>query len=183
MQKKIQWMAEIAIMVALSLAFDYISAMIGGALWPNGGSISIAMVPIMVVSYRWGIRSGLLTGILVGSIQLLWSGGEAAGIVSILFDYIFAYTVVGFAGLFNNKMKAKPSKTNIWLFCVSMLISFVLRLSSHMVSSMVAYEAPFWGALTYNIGYLGISFILCSVLIIALFAKAPQIIFKSFPDE
>ncbi|MFA6627957.1 MAG: energy-coupled thiamine transporter ThiT [Bacilli bacterium] len=176
MSKKIQWMAEIAILSALSLTLDYVSALIGGALWPQGGSISIAMVPIMIVSYRWGIKSGVTCGLIVGTIQLFW--GEAAGLLAIILDYVFAYGVVGLAGIFNSQMKRANKQLPMIYFIGGILLTFLLRFSSHVASGVLVYEVPFWGSVTYNIGYLGISFVLSGILVMLMYLKTPQLVFR-----
>ena len=72
----------------------------------NGGSITFcSMLPIIVASYMYGIRAGLLTGFAFSLIQLItgFSGsglGPVAFVVELLFDYVVAFTVLGLGGMF-----------------------------------------------------------------------------------
>ncbi len=68
--------------------------------FPWGGSIDFAMLPIFVFCARWGFGPSLLVGFAHGFLQMMFEGGIAIGWESLLGDYIIAYAVLGFAGLF-----------------------------------------------------------------------------------
>ena len=53
--------AEGAVMVALAVVLDLLPL----PSWPQGGSISVAAVPIIFYSYRRGLLMGSLAGLLV----------------------------------------------------------------------------------------------------------------------
>lgn len=63
-----RFMTEVAMMTALGIILDYLAGVFSIKLWPNGGSISIAMIPILLMGFRYGLKGGLLTGFLVGTI-------------------------------------------------------------------------------------------------------------------
>ena len=67
---------------------------------PQGGSITLAMVPIFFFAVRWGWKKGLGCAFVFGLLQLLLDGGFAIGWQSMLGDYIVAFSVLGVAGLF-----------------------------------------------------------------------------------
>jgi len=50
---KVLVMAEIAILTALAVGLDFLAGIFFSL--PNGGSVSIAMVPIMLISFRRGV--------------------------------------------------------------------------------------------------------------------------------
>lgn len=68
---------------------------------PNGGSISLSMLPIFIYCVRWGFGKGMLASFAFSLLQLLMDGAYAWGWQSIIGDYIVAYTVLGLAGLFH----------------------------------------------------------------------------------
>ena len=88
-------LVEGAIMVALAQVLSYLK------IWrmPWGGSVTLAMVPIVLYAVRWGVGSGLLAGFVLGVLQFMLDGGFVLGWQSILGDYVVAYTALGFAGL------------------------------------------------------------------------------------
>lgn len=65
---------------------------------PAGGSVTFCMLPIMLICCRWGAGPGLLSGLMLGALQMLLDGAYAWGWISIVLDYVVAFTVLGFAG-------------------------------------------------------------------------------------
>ncbi|MFB8735544.1 energy-coupled thiamine transporter ThiT [Bacillus sp. SL00103] len=47
---------EIAIMTSLALVLDYLSGLF--LRMPNGGSLALIMIPVILMSIRWGISTG-----------------------------------------------------------------------------------------------------------------------------
>lgn len=71
--------------------------------FPWGGSIDLAMLPIIMVCVRWGFGPGMLAAVAHAILQTLFEGGIAIGWQSILGDFLIAYSVLGLAGLFRGK--------------------------------------------------------------------------------
>ena len=92
-------MVEGAIFVALAEILGYIK------IWhmPEGGSISLMMLPIIIYALRWGLGQGLLAGLALGILDFMLSGGIAIGWQSILGDYVIALTALGLAGVGHKK--------------------------------------------------------------------------------
>lgn len=72
---------------------------------PNGGSITLNMLPIFIYCTRWGFGLGISAGFTLGLLQLFLDGAYAWGWQSIIGDYLLAYTVIGLAGLFPRREK------------------------------------------------------------------------------
>lgn len=77
---------------AIGLVLDQISFKV----WAQGGSVSLVMVPIVLMAFRWGLTAGLTTGLLVGVIQTMF-GAYIVHWLQGLLDYGVAFTVVGLA--------------------------------------------------------------------------------------
>lgn len=92
-------MVEGALFVAIAEVLGYLK------LWhmPEGGSISLMMVPILIYALRWGLGQGLLAGLALGILDFMLSGGIAIGWQSILGDYVIALTLLGLAGIGHKK--------------------------------------------------------------------------------
>jgi len=102
-KKNIAILAEIGVMAALALVFDMIASPWG---FINGGSISIAMLPIVVVAVRRGLKAGLLAGLMLGVLQIVSSlrGLYILNFTQFLLDYILAFLVLGLAGVFKQAL-------------------------------------------------------------------------------
>lgn len=89
-------LCEGALLVALAQVLGYLK------LWelPQGGSVTISMLPIFLYCVRWGFGPGMLASFAFSLLQLLLDGAYAWGWQSMIGDYILAFTVLGVAGLF-----------------------------------------------------------------------------------
>ena len=96
---KLRALCEGAIFVALAQVLGYIKLF----ELPQGGSVGIGMLPIFIYCARWGFGPGMLVSIAYSVLQLLLDGAYAWGWQSILGDYIFAFSVLGLAGLFSKQ--------------------------------------------------------------------------------
>ena len=97
--KRIRALCEGAVLLAAAQLLDYIK------LWrmPWGGSVTLAMAPLVLYAVRWGVGRAMTAGFAFGVLQFLLGGGISIGWQSILGDYLLAYTAVGAAGLAHGK--------------------------------------------------------------------------------
>lgn len=182
--KQINYFVEIAIFAGLGVMLDYICGILFSFSWLNGGSISIAMVPIFMMGFRWGLKGGLTTGILVGVIQLLtpmaFMGG---GVVQVLLDYPLAYGAVGLVGVLNKKLVNMDKKKMIIFACLVMIGAGLIRLLSHQISGVVFFIPNFWASLAYNGGYMVPSIVFSTIIMVILLVRAPQLVFIEVRDR
>ena len=88
---------------ALCIALAEILSLLPLYKMPWGGSVDLAMLPVILYCVRWGFGPGLAVAFAHAVFQTLFEGGIAIGWQSILGDFIVAYTVLGLAGLFQGK--------------------------------------------------------------------------------
>lgn len=147
MKFKTRMLTEAGAMIALAQALSYVKLFEA----PYGGSVTAgSMIPIIVFSLRWGMKSGLLAGLVYGILQFIL-GGEIYSyhIVSILFDYLVAFAVLGLAGLFKSNMKGMFAGTFLGIFG---------RFICHVISGVVvwaSYAPEGTSPLVYSILYNG----------------------------
>ena len=97
--KKLRALTEGAILIAMAEILSFLPLY----KMPWGGSLDLAMLPIIVFCVRWGFGPGLIVSFAHALLQTLFEGGIAIGWQSIIGDFIVAYTVLGLAGLFKGK--------------------------------------------------------------------------------
>ena len=96
---RLRALCEGAVLVALAQVLSYLKLF----ELPQGGSITIGMFPIFFYCVRWGFGPGMLASFAYALLQLFLDGAYAWGWQSMLGDYIFAFAVLGVAGLFWKK--------------------------------------------------------------------------------
>ena len=187
--KKILFIVEMAVFSALAFIFDVLANVVSFSLWPQGGSVSISMVPIFLMAYRWGVKGGLTTGLLLGLLQILSGTAYIMHPVQGFLDYMIAYTVVGTAGLVfkyakSEKMEKRDVKTST-LIILGVLFGSTLRFIAHFIAGMVFFgsgaadgQSVVVFSLLYNLSYMLPSVIVCGVVVMLLFAGAPKTILK-----
>lgn len=149
--------------VTLSFALSYIRLF----KMPMGGSITFASaLPVMLFSFMFGTRKGLLVGLVFGVLQALqdpWIIHPA----QFLLDYPVAFSAAGLAGLFRN---VKPfEKTPRIKFAFGAIATGIFRFISHVLSGALAFEAYAEGqnAWLYSLGYNVYVFIDVALVIVA----------------
>lgn len=162
-------LCEGAAMLALAQILSYIK------LWemPWGGSVVLAMVPIVLYAVRWGLSRGLAVGFASGLLQVLFDGGFAIGWQSIVGDYLLAYCVLGLAGLM------KGRRGGVFL---GSLIAGGARFLVHYVVGATIWAAympetffglsmtsPWFYSALYNIAYMGPNILITLVVFAALY--------------
>lgn len=143
-------LVESALLIAIAAVLELISKMVGLEL-PFGGTITLAsMFPIVLISYRHGVKWGLLCGFTYSLIQMLLG----VKVVSAMFlpgddqmilwqalcvcllDYVIAYTVLGLGGIFRDKIK-KP----VIALALGVVVALSLRYLVHIISGAIFYGA------------------------------------------
>ena len=105
-QNRIRMLCECALMLALAVVLSYVKLF----QLPFDGSITLlSMLPICLVSIKYGLGWGMGTAFCYSWFQVLQGGVFAWGltpimlIASLVLDYVLAFSVLGLAGVFRKK--------------------------------------------------------------------------------
>lgn len=91
---RLRALCEGAIFIALAQVLSYLKLF----ELPQGGSITIEMLPIFLYCARWGFGPGMLASFAYSILQAVLSSTYAWTWQSLIGDYLLAFTVLGFAG-------------------------------------------------------------------------------------
>ncbi len=118
--EKLRALCEGATMVALAQVLSFLK------LWelPQGGSVTIGMLPIFLYCARWGFGAGMLASSAYALLQLFLDGAFAWGWQSIVGDYLLAFAVLGVAGIFYRRK---------WAFFYGTVLGCIARFLVHWV--------------------------------------------------
>lgn len=179
---KLLLLIEIAIFAAIGLVLDMLSI----NLWFQGGSVSLVMVPIVLMSIRWGLVGGLGTGFIIGLLQILSGRAYILLPAQGFLDYFVAFTVVGLAALVRHKVlqaKLDSSRGKLILYVViGVVIGGLLRFVTHVIAGVIFFSESAEGqnvwiySIVYNGGYMIPSIILTAIVCSLIFVTAPRLI-------
>ncbi|MDO4560673.1 MAG: energy-coupled thiamine transporter ThiT [bacterium] len=130
-------LVEGALSIALAVVLSYFKIF----TMPQGGSVSLTLLPLLIFSFRNGWRYGILVGAVTGLLRLML-GGYVVHPLQALLDYPVASGLVGLAGFFTARKwlgvicacfanfaaavlsgvvffsSYAPAGTNVWLYSV-----------------------------------------------------------------
>ena len=155
---------EGAIMIALSLILGLLKVF----ELPQGGSISLEMLPLFLFCVRWGVGSGFIACFAFGILQVFVQGAVSWGWASILLDYIVAFGVIGVAGF------GRGHKYGIFWGSV---LGGIARFIIHFISGITIYKIvaptelfgtvfdnPVLYSVVYNGWYVVIDVVICLII-------------------
>ncbi|WP_027963013.1 energy-coupled thiamine transporter ThiT [Halalkalibacillus halophilus] len=187
MHKRTLMIVEIAVFATLAFLLDTIPGL-QFTIWPQGGSVSFAMIPIFIIAFRWGMKAGIISGLLFGFMNMLF-GGYIVDWFQAFLDYILAFAVLGLAGIFSAPLWDAVRKANrekiISYVIAGVFLGTALRFASHFTGGIIffGYLAPegqsvWMYSLIYNSTYLVPGFILSAVILIIILITRPKLLFK-----
>ena len=136
---------------AMMLAIAVLLSLIQIFKLPFGGSVTlVSMMPIVIVSYMYGVKWGFFTAFAYSILQMLtgmdtvsafFLPGDSqmalgAALCVCLIDYVFAYTVLGIAGIFKGKFNNSSLE-----ICLGAVAALFLRYIMHIISGAIFFGA------------------------------------------
>ena len=168
MTNKTKRLTESAMLLAVAIVLELCSKMFIPEL-PFGGQVTlVSMLPVVLISYRHGVKWGLVSGVAYAMIEMAIGAktvtaafqpgyfGDGVLILNALImcalDYLVAFTVLGLGGIFRNKIENRGKA-----LCCGALIALGGRYVAHILSGYILFAGwaewfftqegfPAWGA-------------------------------------
>jgi len=174
MNRKTRTLCEAAIMVALSLVLEMITLY----KLPNGGSVTLSMVPIILFAARNGIHWGAMAGFVFGGINYFF-GGTAIDWTTIICDYFIAFSMLGLGGgLFRGKKMGcvLGAVTGVSLQFLASYLVGVFVWGKWMPDEFLGLTmtSPWIYSFLYNILWAGPDLLLAVVVFLILYQLKPM---------
>lgn len=185
--KRLGFLTEGAIMIAIATVLSFFKADM-----PYGGGLTVcSMLPLVIICFRHGTLKGLLVAFTYSVLQMLFGldnvayGENALQVFLIIaLDYIVAYTVIGFAGVFNKGEIEGEEKKNVMPAVIAGIVfTFTLRLACHFVTGGMIWDvlwpnefglSPYVYSIAYNGFYMVPEMIITSVAAILINKYVPD---------
>lgn len=136
---------------ALAVALAFVLGLVKVFEMPFGGSISLEMIPLILLALRQGLAVGVVAGGVYGLLNLLFDP-FAVHPVQVLFDYPLAFAAMGLAGLFMPTVRGAV---------LGAVVAVLARFVCHFVSGVVFFASyapegwnPYVYSAAYNVAYL-----------------------------
>lgn len=168
MQNKTKRLTESAMLIALAVVLELVGRMVIPPM-PFGGQLTlVSMLPIVLISWRHGVKWGLVAGFGYSLVQMALGADTVTAafqpgyfgdgtmllnaLIMCLLDYILAYTLLGLGGVFRSKIKNKG---------IALMLGSVVALGgrylAHILSGYILFSGwaewfftqdgfPAWGA-------------------------------------
>ena len=165
---KTKRLTESAMLLAMAIVLELVSKMFIPEM-PFGGQVTlVSMLPVVLISYRHGVKWGLVSGVAYALIEMAIGAKTVAAafqpgyfgdsvmvvnaLIMCLLDYLVAYTMMGLGGIFRNRMENRGAA----LACGA-LVALGARYLAHVVSGYILFSGwaewfftqdgfPAWGA-------------------------------------
>ena len=172
-------MLESAILIGVSLVLNEFATF--KAPWAFGGSVTLgSILPLVLIAWRWGTAQGLFSAFVFALLQMFIGfknvtyGQNVLQMFFIAFlDYVLAYTVIGLAAVFKDRVK-----NHLVALGGGILLVCALRFLCHFLSGWLIWDALWpndkglsgiYYSLLYNGGYMLPETLIALVIALALF--------------
>jgi thiamine transporter len=167
--RSVRMLCEGALMIALAMILNQLKLY----QFPNGGSITLEMLPIFIFALRWGVSPGLLVGFAFGLLQMFYDGAIAWGWQSLLLDYLVAFTPLGLAGIGKGKGAVGLYGGVILGAFVRFVVHFISGITIYAIVAptelfAITFTSPWMYSLAYNGSYMLIDTALCVIVFVVL---------------
>ena len=168
MTNKTKRLTESAMLLSVAIVLELCSKMFIPEL-PFGGQVTlVSMLPVVLISYRHGVKWGLVSGAAYAMIEMAIGAKTVTAafqpgyfgdgvlilnaIVMCLLDYLVAFTVLGLGGLFRDRIENRGRA-----LCCGVLVALGCRYVAHIFSGYILFAGwaewfftqdgfPAWGA-------------------------------------
>ncbi len=159
---------EIAMLIALAIVLDM--AIFKIRISVTGGSISLAMLPLIIIALRKGFTKGFISlGVVYGLLDCMIDG---YGFITFPLDYLLGFGLLALVGLFRKWIMREDKKVTfkgVLFLIAGLLVGALGRTAASTLSGMFIYELNFVESLIYQLTYIGPSVLLVLVVLLILY--------------
>ena len=168
MTNKTKRLTESAMLLSVAIVLELCSKMFIPEL-PFGGQVTlVSMLPVVLISYRHGVKWGLVSGVAYAMIEMAIGAKTVTAafqpgyfgdgvmllnaLIMCLLDYLVAFTVLGLGGLFRDRIRSAGAG-----LAVGAVVALGARYVAHIASGYILFSGwaewfftqegfPAWGA-------------------------------------
>ncbi|MEJ8738164.1 energy-coupled thiamine transporter ThiT [Erysipelotrichaceae bacterium HCN-30851] len=155
-----------AFYVALFMVLDTFVNTLHILEMPNGGSLGVSTLALLMASYHLGWKKGLIVSIVSVFAQFVTGPMYTPDLIGFLLDYFIAFSVYGLASIF----------PNFGYVFTGVFITNLIRFISSTISGVIVWDTTLKGSIIYQASYM-VPTMIMGMIVLPLLYKAlePQI--------
>ena len=137
-------MIEVALFATIAYILDLVTQPMSLGPWI---SLSFKMVPIFLLSFRWGLKAGAMGGLIWGLLQVV-TGQAASGWLTLtqgFLEYCVAFSLIGISGVvkptLDKAIKQGNKVKSLMVITEGILLGSFARYLIHFIAGVI-----FWGS-------------------------------------
>ncbi len=130
--------------VALFVVFDSFVNTLPMFQMPQGGSLGLSVIALLMAGYHLGWKCGLIVSITSVFLQFVTGPMYTPDLLGFLLDYFFAFSVYGFAACFPNYK----------MFYSGVLMTNIFRTMFSTLSGVFVWGVSLEGSIAYQLTYM-----------------------------
>lgn len=137
-------MIEVALFATIAYILDLVTQPMSLGPWI---SLSFKMVPIFLLSFRWGVKAGAMGGLIWGLLQVV-TGQAASGWLTLtqgFLEYFVAFSLIGISGVvkpaLDKAIKQGNKVKSLMVITEGILLGSFARYLIHFIAGII-----FWGS-------------------------------------
>ena len=166
---KVKFKTKHLVFSAVAMALAMITSFLKLFEAPMGGSVTLfSMLFICCIGYWYGLRTGIMTGVAYGLLQLI-SDPYIISLPQMITDYILAFGALGLSGIFCNKKNGLVKG-----YIVGVLGRYLFAFLSGLIFFGMYAEGSGMSAPVYSLAYNG-SYLGCEAAITLIVLAIPAV--------
>jgi len=155
MKNRTRDLVMMAMYLALFFVLDYIANQLPLFKMPNGGTLGLGVLALILSSYDLGWKKGVVVSLMSVLLQFLTGQMYIVDFVQFVLEYVVAFGVYGLSGLF-------PNKSYIY---TGVIVTNVIRLVLHTLAGVWYWGLTLIPSFSYNGWYMIPTMIVCMILV------------------
>lgn len=147
--------------LALYYVLDVVTHMVPILKMPQGGSVGLSVIALLLASYHLGWKKGVTVGLLSVLVQYLTGPLYFESFLGLFLDYLFAFGIYGIACLI-------PNQGNLFW---GVLLTNFLRFLAHTIGGVICWGSTWAASIAYNGPYMLATTIVAMIAVPVIYSR------------
>ena len=147
--------------LALFYVLDFVSNQLQLFKMPQGGTLGLGVVALILASYHLGWKKGVVVSLLSVVLQFMSSQMYIVSPMQFLLEYVFAFGIYGLCAML----------PNVGMLYTGIVVTNSVRLACHTLAGLLYWETGLWPSFVYNAWYMIPTMIVCLIVVPLLYKR------------